>query len=326
LNARFSRSVIACVLVCGSAWRRLPAAEQNEAGWRHTDVVPSTLARLMTHAGGGTEAPGFSPASPSGFDLDEPRSGSDWADVLHTGRQIWFRATHPTPRQAWLFGGLAAASIQLERTKMDLQGEAQEARGSHSDRLSSTLRPLGEAIVPIAALSTYFIGRWAGSDRTRRAGLILAESAAFTALTTEVGQYVLSEQRPGDGGDLRFFHPGGHGISGHTSIIASMAVPLDRLFFRVHPDDGRWERFGKYAGKGLVYALPVATGWSRVNDDKHYAWNVLLGLGVGYTVGSFVTSAHEAPDDRAAEGGRSWDVVPITDGERGLGLGVRWVH
>src|SRR5262249_14484754 len=128
------------------------------------------------------------------------------------------------------------------------------------------------------------------------------------------------ENRPEDGGNLHFFRPGGHGISGHTSIVASISVPLDRLFFHVEPGDGAWEKTGKYIGKGIAYGLPLGTGWSRINDDKHYAWNVVLGLCVGYTVGSFVTNAHQPRDERAA----SWSVVPISGERGGMGLAVRW--
>lgn len=328
MRAALLRPATALVLLASLTAAPL-AAQPQDSGWRHGGpVLPPALARLETTTG--TAAAGLAgedllPSRPSpGVTLDEPPSGSDWADVLHTGRAIWFRATHPSARQAWIFGGLALATAELQQRKLDLQGEAQEARGTRSNQLSNTLRPFGEAIVPVAALTTYFIGRWAGSDRARRAGLILSESAGFTALTTEIGQYVLSEQRPSDGGQLRYFRPGGHGISGHTSIVASMAVPLDRLFFHIQPDDGGWERFGKILGKGFVYTLPVATGWSRINDDKHYAWNVLLGLGVGYSVGSFVASSHLDEDREGRD--RSWAIVPITDGQRGMGLGVRWTH
>ena len=80
----------------------------------------------------------------------------------------------------------------------------------------------------------------------------------------------------------------------------------------------------KYFGKTVVYAAPVATGWSRLNDNKHYAWNVLLGLGTGFMVGEFVSSAHGL--DGKDDGDRSWSVVPITDDHGAPGLAFRWTR
>jgi len=250
--------------------------------------------------------------------------GSDWQDIRLTARSIGHRLLHPTRKDGLTYAGLVLGALYLERKKFDLAGETQEQRSEETNDLSVRVRPMGEALVPLAALSTYFIGRMSGSESTRRAGLILSESAAFTVVATEIGQYLLSEQRPDEGGKLTFFSGGGHGVSGHTSIIASMSVPLDRMLFTIQPDDGGWARFGKYVGKAAVYAAPVATGWSRMNDNKHFAWNILLGLGTGYMMGEFVASAHGLNGRHSDE--RSWSVVPITDDHGAPGIAFRWAH
>lgn len=249
---------------------------------------------------------------------------SDWDDLRFTTREIGFRFTHPRMRDAFVLLGLTVGAIALERNKQELLRQEQEGRTPALDRFAGTVRPLGEAILPAAALSTYLVGRFSGSASTRRTGLILMESMAFTVVATESLQYVLAEQRPLDGGELRWFQPGGHGVSGHTSIVASCAVPLDRLFFRFEPSDGGFERFGKIVGKAVVYGAPVATGWSRLNDNKHYAWNVLLGLGVGYTIGGFVADAHDPARERRASGSRDWSITPILGDRDQVGLAVTW--
>jgi len=252
------------------------------------------------------------------------QSGSDWADVRLTARSLGRRLLHPTRNDALTYAGLVLGAIYLERTKFDIAGDTQEQRSEETNEMSARVRPMGEAIVPLAVLSTYFIGRFSGSESTRRAGLILSESAGFTVLATELGQFVLSEQRPEQGGKVSFFRGGGHGVSGHTSIIASIAIPLDRMFFTIRPDDSGWTRAAKYLGKGVVYAAPLATGWSRLNDNKHYAWNVLLGLGTGFMMGEFVSSAHGL--DGKSDGQRSWSIVPISDDHGAPGIAVRWTR
>lgn len=247
---------------------------------------------------------------------------SDWQDVRATFREIRFHLAHPTLNEGISYAGIALSAFYLEQNKYSLSSEFQEDRSNRSDAVSSRFRPLGETIVPIAALTTYAIGRFSSSDKTRRAGLILSESVLFTVFATEIGQFVLSEQRPDEGGKLRFCSYGGHGVSGHTSIIASMSVPLDRLFFQIAPDDGRWMKAAKYFGKGVVYAAPVMTGWSRINDNKHYAWNTVLGFGTGYMIGSFVSTAHGLKGGDHRE--RNWNVVPISDDHGAPGLALRW--
>ncbi|MGH9869086.1 MAG: phosphatase PAP2 family protein [Candidatus Polarisedimenticolia bacterium] len=261
-------------------------------------------------------------STPESHGYSEPFS--DWDDIRLTALSVKNRITHPRFRDLMVFLALAGSSAYLERNKTELANGTQALRSPNRDRFSSAVRPLGEAVVPAAALSAYLIGRMTGSERTRHTGLILAESAAFTFATTELLQYVFAEQRPGDGGELRYLQGGGHGISGHTSIVASMAVPMDRLFFRLDRSDSGALRFGKVVGKVLVYGAPVATGWSRMNDDKHYAWNVVLGLGVGYLMGDFVMGAHEPDAGTPAARGRDWTIVPITGDRGGAGLAVRW--
>jgi hypothetical protein len=253
--------------------------------------------------------------------LGERLPSSDWEDFRLTARHVGSRFAHPGGRDLMLFAGIVAGSAWLQHNKLELATDAQELRTPERDRFAGTVRPLGEAAVPVAALSTWLIGKMTGQERMRQAGLILTESATFTVAATELLQFVFSEQRPADGGDLRYFRPGGHGVSGHTSIVASLSVPLDRMFFRLKPGEPGGVRFGKLLGKTLVYAAPIATGWSRVNDDKHYAWNVVAGLGVGFMMGDFVMSAHEPADD-AAPSARPWRIVPITGDRGGVGVGV----
>jgi PAP2 superfamily protein len=289
--------------------------------------LPALAAVADDPAPGSPDQPESRPLLQSAADVHVSPSRSDAADFRATAREILSRFTHPSRKEAFAYAGLALGALYLEQHKFGLARDVQQQRTDDTNVVAGRFRPLGEAIVPLAAVSTYFIGRMSGSERTHRAGLILSESAVFTFAATELGQFVFAEQRPLEGGKLRFFTTGGHGISGHTSIIASMAVPLDRLFFRIQPDDGAWTKVGKFIGKGVVYGAPLMTGWSRMNDDKHFAWNVLLGLGVGYTMGEYVSSAHGLGRGRDDEPSRSdWRIVPITGERGGAGLALAWSH
>jgi membrane-associated phospholipid phosphatase len=122
---------------------------------------------------------------------------------------------------------------------------------------------------------------------------MLVESLIYTGILTGIGQFVFAEDRPYEGGDMHFFKTGGHGISGHAAISASIAGPLNRQYLQITPDANEMERLTKYTGKLAVYGIPFLVGLSRFNDNEHYAWNVLLGSILGYTMGELVTNAHQ---------------------------------
>ncbi len=168
----------------------------------------------------------------------------------------------------------------------------------------------------IPALSGAFVlgGLLLGSQREVETGLMLIESLVFTAAVTGLGQLVLAEERPYEGGELRFFHTHGHGVSGHSSVSASMVIPLDRQYLGIRNEDGKATRTVKYLGKGFLYSAPVMVGISRVRSNRHYLWNVILGLGIGYSVGKVVADVHGRSVGAEEAKTRSWRLLTGTNG------------
>ncbi len=159
------------------------------------------------------------------------------------------------------------------------------------------------------------------SAREVETGFMLFESLVFTAAVTGLGQLVLAEDRPYEGGELRFFQIHGHGISGHSSVSASMVMPLDSQYLGIREDDGRAMVTAKYLGKGILYSAPVMVGISRVRSNRHYLWNVILGLGVGYSVGKVVADVHERSVDTDGVKAGSWRMFV---GTGGASLSLEW--
>ena len=250
----------------------------------------------------------------------------DIAEFGHTSRFLFRRLFHPSSRvKTYLtLGAILGASIALEHNKTSIQEDLSTDRSSESNRYSSTVKRLGNAgTVPALALLLYTGGKVFGSSRAHESGMMMLESALYTGLFTGLGKFVLSEDRPDDGGELHLFRAGGHGISGHASIAASISAPLSRGLFRINPSDGHWKRFGKRLGKGVAYGMPALTGLSRIHDDRHYAWNVVLGLALGYSIGDTVVDAHES---RREKGRSRWapdSVGPLVT-EDGSGIALRW--
>lgn len=251
----------------------------------------------------------------------------DAAQFAHTSRFLFHRLFHPSSRAAtyWSLGSLLAASAVLEHNKFSVQSELLEQTTEESNEISMTAKRLGDtSTAPAIGLLLLLQGLAFRQERVHETGLMVLESAMYTGLFTEIGKFVLSEQRPDQGGDLRFFQSGGHGVSGHAAIAASLAAPLSRGLFRLDPDDGRWARFGKRLGKGFAYGLPVLTGLSRIEDDRHYAWNVVLGLALGFAVGDTVADAHESLEEEPEVRLRPSASLGPLFSDSGAGLALHW--
>jgi hypothetical protein len=259
-----------------------------------------------------------------------PQTGSLHADAAqfgYTSRFLFRRIFHPSNRAAaWLsVGAILGASAALEHNKNGVQSNLLDYSNEETNEISATSKILGNAgVVPGIGLLLFLQGKIFKQPRVHETGLMVLESAVYTAIFTEAGRFVLAEQRPDEGGDLKYFQSSGHGISGHASIAASIAAPLSRGLFRVDADDGRWARFGKRFGSGVAYGLPVLTGLSRIEDNRHYAWNVALGLALGFSVGETVADAHDAFSEEGGDHRWKPDSVGPLLSDQGRGVALNW--
>ncbi|MBU1061898.1 MAG: phosphatase PAP2 family protein [Candidatus Omnitrophica bacterium] len=188
---------------------------------------------------------------------------------------------------------LGAAGIMYAE-KEDINRQFQKNRTKTTDNIAKYVKSLGDVFVVGGIGATFYsLGSLTESSREKETGLMLAESLIYTGILTGIGQFVFAEDRPYEGGDMHFLKTGGHGISGHAAISASIAGPLNRQYLQIEPDANEIERLTKYTGKLVVYGIPFLVGLSRVNDNEHYAWNVLLGSILGYTMGELVANAHQ---------------------------------
>jgi membrane-associated phospholipid phosphatase len=87
----------------------------------------------------------------------------------------------------------------------------------------------------------------------------LAEAFAVTEIVTQGLKYTVRETRP-NGGSLSF-------PSGHTSAAFCSASYLDI-------------RYGEAWGVP-AYVLAAVTGWSRIESNNHYPWDVAAGAIIG---------------------------------------------
>jgi len=98
----------------------------------------------------------------------------------------------------------------------------------------------------------------------------LAEAFATTILVTDGLKYTVREKRP-NGGALSF-------PSGHASAAFCAASYLDI-------------RYGD-PWSFPAYALAAFTGWSRIESNNHYAWDVAAGAIIGVASNLIFTRRH----------------------------------
>jgi hypothetical protein len=170
--------------------------------------------------------------------------------------------------------------------------DVREGRGgrdqppSPSDRIAAVAKPAGERwwfLVWLAAALGDWLWRSTPFTRWGRANF---EAFCVGLPSLWVIQRGLGANRPSSTGGSPRWQPlrGANSASGHAFIGA---VPWWTLARRI---DAR-------AASGVVAALGLVTGWSRLNDRKHYLSQVLLGWVIAWNaVDAMDVSPREGED------------------------------
>ncbi len=246
-------------------------------------------------------------------------------EFTFTQKYCWTRLFHPTERDKVWDAAVLAGAFALASQKWDIQDDVAESDTRERKEFLKNAQQLGgRGIVPSLALLFYLGGSTVGGYRAKETGYMLAQSALLTGFLTTAGQWALSEDRPADGGSLHPFRGLGHGVSGHTSTAASMAGVLSRMYLQVETQDGGAVRTFKRIGKGIVYGAPVLVAMGRINQQQHFAYNTLLGLGIGFWTSNAVADAHGFYLEKTASRWKPSGVGPIVGDHGNLGVGARW--
>jgi hypothetical protein len=177
-----------------------------------------------------------------------------------------------------LLWGIAGASV-LANTSLDedFQDWVQDdLRGRDTDRLSAVSKTLGDGriFVPtylglaLAGKLLSDVPAWDAvgefGDRTSRAYLVGVPPML-------VMQFCLGGSRPGERDDASYWRPfqDNNGASGHAFIGAVPFITAARM------SHGR-------PAKACWYFLSALPAWSRVNDDRHYLSQALVGWWMAY--------------------------------------------
>lgn len=207
----------------------------------------------------------------------------------------WRRVPTLTRHDALVWGGGVVAAALLDVTVRDF---SQDNRSVATNDAASVGNSLGTAYVAAPALAaTWLVGTAIGKKSVQDAALWAAASGAVAGGITVVAKAAIGRVRP-PGGDAASFHPFTKNTSfpsGHTSFAFAIASSL------AHSTKDGWSDVA-------FYSLAAFTGWSRINNDRHWTSDVVAGAALGYLVGRQLTV-----------GRKRW--VPIV-ASNGVGVGV----
>jgi membrane-associated phospholipid phosphatase len=209
--------------------------------------------------------------------------------------------------------GLGAGGLML--LDSDLKDFVQDdLRGGFTDDLADLTRPFGDSQVLFPmTVGGYLVGAVTGSRRLTAASLISLQSLTIAAGLTEGIKRLAGRTRPNKTDDAFDFE----GLSGSDKSFvsghATHAFAVATVFAMEYRDS--------YVVPPLAYGLATLTALSRVNDNKHWTTDVVLGAGVGFLVG--VLAYRLSPFRPGARGNIS--VLPMIDGDKkGISISMKF--
>lgn len=230
-------------------------------------------------------------------------------------------AAPSTPGRAGYLAVLGASSFALEQRKQSLRSDVLRSDVFADSGWTQVGGQLGlSRNVELLAAGLYVGGLGADLPRTRETGLLIGESLLAAQAGAGLLNYGLSERRPQDGGELRYFQRGGHAASIHVTNTVALARVLDHQLAA----SGRGGRALPLL-RAAVYAIPAVTAWQRLRADQHFLWNDVLGGGASLYLTNAVLRAHDRRAPETVAPRVSLVAAPSTRSRGGeLLVGVSW--
>ncbi|MBI4051844.1 MAG: phosphatase PAP2 family protein [Elusimicrobia bacterium] len=202
------------------------------------------------------------------------RAWSDFKEMptkpLHFSRNQWF-----------LTGGILTATFGSFAIDGSIRDYFRDNRNSFSNRLSDYFTHFGDYKYQLPLhLSAWLVGNLFDYSPLKKSAADGAEASLFAAgIITPLIVRISGRALPENNEPALKFRPFVPDRccfpSGHTTEAFAVATVLD-VNFR--------ETFG-YWHSPFLYGIAAATGASRIYDHKHFLSDVILGAGIGWSIG-----------------------------------------
>lgn len=187
-----------------------------------------------------------------------------------------------------LWGTLAVAGAVgvLSQFDEDIRDEVAETRGRTLDRITDAGSLVGNPVIHLGvAGAVYGGGLLAGSPRWRDTGLMMGEAALLADASTLVLKQAIGRARPLTGKGGGSFRP--FGFESDYDSMPSMHTASSFAMASVITSTS-----GSVPVGVVSYATAAFVGFSRMQEGKHWASDVLLGAAIGELAGRIVTRFH----------------------------------
>jgi membrane-associated phospholipid phosphatase len=203
--------------------------------------------------------------------------------LLATGRRFVRR---PSGSAILATGGILASVAVAYAWKRPIAAFFAGGGNGLAERVAEIASAVGEGTtMTLLALAILLLGRGLRRDTVVDAMIVFGAAGAWCWLFTKTGQIVLAEQRPVEGGAMRWLAEDGHGVSGHASAAATLFFPIRDVLAR------RSAAALRHLIAASLLGWAVLVGWSRMRLGMHYLWNVELGLALGFLAGHNAVAA-----------------------------------
>ena len=227
-------------------------------------------------------APGVSPTNPLPpftSPIEDLFQRNYWYLVLLDTREVFTSPARWGSRD-WLTLGAISASIGVVMVfDEDIQHSIRSARSNTLTDIFDNVQPLGNEYA-IGIVGSFYL--WGEIFKDQRAKSTALDSIAATAIgpgiIVNATKYLVGRSRPTDGKGAYDFQPfSGHDsfMSGHTTEAFTLASVITEHY------DIPWV-------KVTAYALAGTVGYARLNNNRHWTSDVLVGAVVGTYVGKTV--------------------------------------
>lgn len=210
---------------------------------------------------------------------------------------------------AWLTAGFTAGTLLLIERDDAIREEVLESDSHTADRLGHLFEPLGRASVEAAALGVFYAtGRLTRHAHATDTAATAFEAYLWTFVITSAAKAAFGRERPSADADAHGFFEGETIFpSGHTSRSFAIAAVLA-------------DRYGRPAA-WVAYPVAALVGLATVQQDTHWASDILAGAGLGLAIGKGIASRHRwSPETGAPAAGAAtapparWQMRPLPGG------------
>ncbi|MEY2828678.1 MAG: hypothetical protein RIQ33_536 [Bacteroidota bacterium] len=179
------------------------------------------------------------------------------------------------------FGALATTFI-IHQFDTDIKNKVQLSRTNDRDKISNSFQIVGNGKYCFTAMGVlYATGLIFHKRHMQYTGLQAFKALVLSAGITGSIKYFTQRERPFQTENANNFHFIWNSFkyhsfpSGHTSDAFAMASVI-----AYNVKNKYWQI--------PIYAIATGVGLSRINDNKHWASDVVLGAAIGYCVGEII--------------------------------------